>query len=130
MAAVLQKKKLCLSDLICSELHSLSSKCFTYSVLEVSVTYQFEVLFHSLSGERVLPKDQVLAVHESIHLTHRHVRQELLRRDYICSSAEYRPEERTSLWEGIEINGSHRELKKCTSAPGTFDSFTFVFPVL
>ncbi|TNN72313.1 hypothetical protein EYF80_017465 [Liparis tanakae] len=54
--------------------------CFTSPVVK------FEVLFHGLRSERVLTKDQVLTVHEPIHLAHRHVRQELLRRR-MCTRA-------------------------------------------
>lgn len=66
--------------------------CLTYSFLEVSVTYQFEVLFHSLCSKCVFSKDQMFTVQESIHLTHGHVRQELLRNEerlYVQGSRAY-----------------------------------------
>lgn len=89
---------------ICFKLHlarrespHCSWVCLTYSILEVSVTYQFEVLLYSLCSKRVFPKDQVFTVHESIHLTHCHVRQELLRKDYICCSVEHTQRKRIFL---------------------------------
>ena len=45
----------------------------TYSVLEVLVSNQLEVLFYGFGGQSVLSEDKVFSVHESVHLAHRHV---------------------------------------------------------
>lgn len=50
----------------------------TYSILEVLVSDQFEVLFYGFGGQSVLSEDKVFAVNESVHLTHRHVWKEIL----------------------------------------------------
>lgn len=118
------------------DIRNTEMRRFTYSILEVSVTYQFEVLFHSLSSERVLPKDQVLTVHESIHLTHRHVRQEFLRRDNICSSVEQTQRKdhfSIKLLQGNKLkNANNSELCENNMQSDNFWPlvFTFVFPVL
>lgn len=57
----------------------------TYGILEVPVPYQFEVLLYGFSGKGVLSKNKMLPVHESIHLTHCHVRQEVLKQSRTCS---------------------------------------------
>lgn len=41
---------------------------------------QFEVLFYGFGGQSVLSEDKVFSVDESVHLAHRHVRQEVLDR--------------------------------------------------
>lgn len=45
----------------------------TYSVFEVLVSDQFEVLFYGFGGQSVLSEDKVFPVDESVHLTHGHV---------------------------------------------------------
>ena len=45
----------------------------TYSVLEVLMSDQFEVLFYGFGGQSVLSEDKVFSVDESVYLAHRHV---------------------------------------------------------
>lgn len=50
----------------------------TYSILEVLMSNQFEVLFYGFGGQSVLSEDKVFPVDEPVYLTHRHVRKEIL----------------------------------------------------
>lgn len=51
---------------------------FTYCILEVLMSNQFEVLFYGFGGQSVLSEDKVFSVDEPVYLTHCHVGQKIL----------------------------------------------------
>lgn len=55
-----------------------SSGAPTNGILEVFLSNQLEILLYGFGGQGVLPKNEVFAVHETVHFRHGHVGQEVL----------------------------------------------------
>ena len=83
----------------------------TYSILEVLMSDQFEVLFYGFGGQSVLSEDKVFSVDESVHLTHRHVWKEILRRRR--GNCDFK----AALLEIISAPTSERRRSQCSPVP-------------
>lgn len=119
----------------CFNLYSDKLSWLTYSILEVLMSDQFEVLFYGFGGQSVLSEDKVFSVNESVYLAHRHVWQEVLEKRrtklllFITNNVYSRNKKRTGHkdWKSFGLDQFHifsHTDKSNRSVP------TLAFPVL